>query len=407
MSGACRSSLRTPTMIGWPAYPTSFGVALERRIRDREAVVAEHERHGPRLAPRACLEEVHRRRADEARHERRWRARRRGPAACRPAGARPSFMHRDAVTHRHRLDLVVRDVDRGRPELVLEPGDLGPHLHAELRVEVRERLVHEEDLGLRARSRVPSRRAGADRPRAASACASRYGRRGRASWPPMPPAASISAFGVLRSRRPKAMFSPTAQVRVERVVLEHHRDVAILRRQVVDDPVADRDRAVGDLLEPGDHAQGRRLAAPGRPDEHEELAVLDLEGQVLHGVEAVVVDLVDFVRAPPQPRLRLPRHSILSTWNDRPSHRQHDRCVLHARLLRPTLARHRLDPVAADDVERHPHRLAGSPTRETRARAHRCVSRRYSDGVGARVRASAGRPSRAPATDRRSTIRRR
>jgi hypothetical protein len=44
-------------------------------------------------------------------------------------------------------------------------------------------------------------------------------------------------------------------VRVERVVLEHHRDVALLGRHVVDHAVADADLARGDLLEAGDHAQ--------------------------------------------------------------------------------------------------------------------------------------------------------
>ena len=56
--------------------------------------------------------------------------------------------HGDAVAHRHRLGLVVRDVDRRHGEVALEPEDLGPHLDAELRVEVRERLVHQERLRL-------------------------------------------------------------------------------------------------------------------------------------------------------------------------------------------------------------------------------------------------------------------
>ncbi len=53
---------------------------------------------------------------------------------------------RDAVAHRHRLDLIVRDVDGGDAELPLKRADLGAHLHAQLRVEVGERLVHQEDV---------------------------------------------------------------------------------------------------------------------------------------------------------------------------------------------------------------------------------------------------------------------
>ena len=41
--------------------------------------------------------------------------------------------------------------------------------------------------------------------------------------------------------------------------------------------------ALVDRLEPGEHPQRRRLAAPRRPDEHEELAVGDLQVEVVDG----------------------------------------------------------------------------------------------------------------------------
>ena len=49
--------------------------------------------------------------------------------------------------------------------------------------------------------------------------------------------------------------------------------------------------AGGHLLEPGDHAQQRRLAAPGRADEHEELAVGDFEMHVANRDDTVRVHL--------------------------------------------------------------------------------------------------------------------
>src|SRR5262249_33398056 len=82
-------------------------------------------------------------------------------------------------------------------------------------------------------------------------------------------------------------------MRIERVALENHRDVPFLRRQVVDDAVADPELAVGDLLQPGDHAKRRRLAATRRADENHQLAVVDREVEVEDGLRPVVVDLLD------------------------------------------------------------------------------------------------------------------
>jgi hypothetical protein len=70
-------------------------------------------------------------------------------------------------------------------------------------------------------------------------------------------------------------------VRIERVVLEDHRDIAVLRRHVVDEAIADEDVAAGLFLEPGDHAERGRLATAGGTDEHEELFVPDLDVEVV------------------------------------------------------------------------------------------------------------------------------
>jgi len=75
-------------------------------------------------------------------------------------------------------------------------------------------------------------------------------------------------------------------VRVERVALEDHRDVAVFRREVGDVAIADADRARVDGLEPGDHAQHRGLTATRRPDEHEKLRVVHVQ---VDGVDCRVV----------------------------------------------------------------------------------------------------------------------
>ncbi len=66
-------------------------------------------------------------------------------------------------------------------------------------------------------------------------------------------------------------------VRIQRVVLEHHRDVALFRRHIIDDAVADPDFAAGDVFKAGDHAQQGRLAAARWADQHDEFAVIDID----------------------------------------------------------------------------------------------------------------------------------
>jgi hypothetical protein len=85
-------------------------------------------------------------------------------------------------------------------------------------------------------------------------------------------------------------------VRIERVVLEDHGDVALLRGKVGDVAVADPDRAGSDLLETGHHPQHRRLPAARRPDQHEQLAVAYVEAEITRGDVAVRVGFVDVLQ---------------------------------------------------------------------------------------------------------------
>ncbi len=116
--------------------------------------------------------------------------------------------HDDLVGHRHRLDLVVRHVDRGRLEPLVQFLDLGAHLHAQLRIEVRQRLVEEEHL-----------RVAHDRAAHGDALALAAGELARVAveqYPTRPrmsaaffTRASISLFGCLASIRANDMLSRT------------------------------------------------------------------------------------------------------------------------------------------------------------------------------------------------------
>src|SRR5206468_1893423 len=73
------------------------------------------------------------------------------------------------------------------------------------------------------------------------------------------------------------------EVRIERVALEDHRDVAVARGEVVDDALADPHYAFRDVLETGDHPERGGLPATRGTDENHELTVLDLE---IHRVDS-------------------------------------------------------------------------------------------------------------------------
>lgn len=71
-------------------------------------------------------------------------------------------------------------------------------------------------------------------------------------------------------------------MRVEGVVLEHHRDVPVLGLDVGDVAVTDQDAAGVDVLQAGEHPQRGGLTATGGADEHEKLAVGDVQVEFVH-----------------------------------------------------------------------------------------------------------------------------
>ncbi len=184
----------------------------------------------------AGFDQIHRRRADEAADEQidrplvqllRWR----------DLLNLSLPHHRNAIAHGHRLDLIVGHVDRRHPELALEPRDLRAHVDAELRVEVRERLVHQ--VGLRLSDDRPSHRYPltlAARERTWLAVEERFQPENVGSLSHAPVDLLLR---LLSQPEAEGDVVVDGQVRVERVALEDHRDVPVARRHPVDDPVPD------------------------------------------------------------------------------------------------------------------------------------------------------------------------
>ena len=190
--------------------------------------------------------------------------------------------HRDAVAHRQRLVLVVRDVDERGLQLELDALELELHLLAQLHVEGPERLVEQQRCRLvheRTSERdtllLPSR---------------------ELTGPALLQSPEPDDLEHLRDdRRPVALrhllqFQPVldvaldVHVREQRVVLEAHVHLALVRRHPDDVDPAQKDRALVGFLESGDHAHRRRLAAPRRAEQRDELALGDVERDAVDGV---------------------------------------------------------------------------------------------------------------------------
>ncbi len=252
------SSGRIPSAIERPSNRSSPGWRVSCGFREAQAMLAEARPERAVLAGELRDDEVHRRRADELRDEQ---------------IARPLVQHlwrvhllqqavphdRDAIAHRHRLDLIVRDVDRRDAEIPLDSRDLRTHLDPKFRVEVREWLVHEKRL------RVADDRAPHGDPLALAAreCSRLLLQRVREAEDACRLAnATINlALGNALHLEREAHVPRRGHVRIQRVVLKNHGDVTVLRGEIVHDLTVDSDVPGCDRLEAGDHPQRRRLAA--------------------------------------------------------------------------------------------------------------------------------------------------
>ena len=191
----------------------------------------------------------------------------------------------DPVRHRERLDLVVRHVDRGRAEPLLEALDLRAHRHAQLRVEVGQRLVHEE------RGRFADDRPGEGDPLALPA--GELARSARqevvhleGARDPQDGVLPLPRVDLAHLERVGDVLGH-GQVGVQGVALEDHGDVTASRRAVRHVLPGDDHAAGGRAFQACDDPQRRRLAAARRSEQHDELAVLDAQVEVLQDADGV------------------------------------------------------------------------------------------------------------------------
>ena len=194
----------------------------------------------------------------------------------RPNLLQPTGLHdTDPVRDGERLFLVVGDEHGCYADLELDPSDLVAKPNPNLRVEGREWLIEEKHLGPdgqrpgkghalllapRHLVGVPVRKAGqADQLERFHGAAATVG------------AADLAHL------QAEGDVLPGGHMRKERVSLKHHPCISFVRRQTGHIVAADDHPPTVCLLEARQQAQGRRLAATGRPDEDQELPFVDRE----------------------------------------------------------------------------------------------------------------------------------
>ena len=194
---------------------------------------------------------------------------------------------------RHGFDLIVSDVDHRRLQQFVQLGDLDAGRDAQRRIEIGERFVEQEDVGL-----AHDRAADGDTLALSARQGARVAREQRLE---LQHARGLGDAAIHFRARDAGEFQAErhvlahVHVRIERVGLEHHRDFALGRGERVDQPTADVDVARRRRVEPGDHAQQRRFSAARRPDQHDEFTVLDPERDVAEDARLAVIlgEIVD------------------------------------------------------------------------------------------------------------------
>ena len=231
-----------------------------------------------------CRDEVHV--ADEPRDE--LVARRMIDLARAPhLDDAPVIHHRDLVPDLQRLGLVVGDIDRGQSEPVHQRAQLRPQPDLELVVQVAERLVHQQDLG-------PEREGARQRDALLLAAAQRGHRpflhaveaeQRQHFLHASADRVAVELLHALAQRERDVLVH--VHVRPDRVGLEHHGDGTAVGGDERAAPDREHggsingDVALVRLLQPGDRTQHGRLAAAAWAEQHEELALCDIEVDVL------------------------------------------------------------------------------------------------------------------------------
>ncbi|MNT30246.1 hypothetical protein D3C72_1660310 [compost metagenome] len=168
--------------------------------------------------------------------------------------------HADAIAHGHCFGLVVCDVHRGGRlagslQLLVQVRDTDTHRGAQLGIQVRQRFIEQEHVWL-----FHNRTAYGHTLRLTTGELTRQTIQQLIELKDFCRFVNLRfdlRFWQLAQLQAKGQVFTHGHVRIQRIVLEHHRNPAFFWREVVDDLLTDAHFATADGFQPGQHAQGR------------------------------------------------------------------------------------------------------------------------------------------------------
>ena len=176
----------------------------------------------------------------------------------------------DAVAQGHGLGLIVGDVDKRGVDALPQLDEFGPHLIAELGVQIGQRFVHQQYL------RVNNNSSSQSNPLLLTT--------GKLRRHPVFQVTDLDGFqyllylrlhlcsGHLTVFQAKGDVILDGHMRKNSIVLKDHTHITQMGRDIIDDLVIYFDRAAFDRVEADDHAQQSRFAAAGGAQQRKKLA---------------------------------------------------------------------------------------------------------------------------------------
>src|SRR5471032_280071 len=195
--------------------------------------------------------------------------------------------HCHTIRHGQRLGLVMGDIHHRDAQALMQVLDLHLHVFAQLLVQCTQRLVHQDQLRLEHQCTRQSHTlllAAGQLRRVAMG----EGVQLHHAQYPFDPLADLALVQTAHRQR-KAQVFRHGHVREQGVILEHHADIPLVRRNVVDRAAAQLNFTRRRGFETREHHQAGGLARAGRTEQGKEFALSDFKIEVFDDQQFAVV----------------------------------------------------------------------------------------------------------------------